>query len=182
VIGNSCPFSRVSPKTEGTYERAATQSASRRSRSLPVPRSPHRARYRLLRFAHDLTRARKVPGNASGTGRAQDFPLHHTFLTICKNGINPCATNGAITFAVEMRFPRWFEICLALALFLMGFRQSPSPVADDGTASMAQRHWMQCLLLARAEQHISRFMSADGGNPDAGPWSSPPALVTLAVL
>jgi hypothetical protein len=60
-------------------------------------------------------------GNASGTARAQDFPLHHAFLVTCKNAINPCVTNGAITVAAEMRFPRWFEpyICLALALFLI---------------------------------------------------------------
>ena len=56
-----------------------------------------------------------------GTARAQDFPLHHAFLVTCKNAINPSGTNGAITVAAEMRFPRWFEpyICLALALILI---------------------------------------------------------------
>ena len=64
--------------------------------------------------------------------RAQDFPPHHALLVTCKNAINPRVTNGAITVAAEMRFPRWFEpyICLAL-----GFRQSPSRVAEDGIAS-----------------------------------------------
>jgi len=49
-------------------------------------------------------------------------------LVACKIAINPSVTNGAITVAAEMRFPRWFEpyICLALA---------PCRVADDGTAS-----------------------------------------------
>ena len=42
-------------------------------------------------------------------------------MVTCKNAINPRVTNGATTVAAEMRFPRWFEpyICLALALFLI---------------------------------------------------------------
>ena len=44
-----------------------------------------------------------------GTARAQDFPLHHAFLVTCKNAINPSVTNGAITVAAEMSFPRWVD-------------------------------------------------------------------------
>ena len=42
-------------------------------------------------------------------------------MVTCKSAVNPRVTNGVITVAAEMRFPRWFEpyICLALALFLI---------------------------------------------------------------
>ena len=55
-----------------------------------------------------------------------------------QSAINPSVTNGAITVAAEMRFPRCVEpyICLALALFLIwDFGSGLVELADDGTAS-----------------------------------------------
>jgi len=46
-------------------------------------------------------------GNASGTARAQDFPLHHAFLVTCKNAINPSVTNGDMIGIGGMSCAHW---------------------------------------------------------------------------